>query len=423
MAPRAPSLVPRVATTALVAASLAFGCDRADSSGGQPTAKAEPGPAEEPAKAADEKPPVVDEKLVVNTKTEPTVQTPVVDPLPPVQTPKVDAPPADARTADETNSIDVFEAAAPATVFVTQTAVITDMAMRSVEVPAGAGTGFIWDTDGHIVTNCHVALVDCPRGIKAPKLSVTLYDKKVYDAELVGSDSFKDIAVLKITPPEGLVPIRRPSKDYKLTVGQKTIAIGNPFGLDHTLTTGVVSALGREVNGIGDVKIRDMVQTDAAINPGNSGGPLLDSQGQLIGMNTMIFSRSGSSAGIGFAVPHGAIGQVVPQIIKTGKPMRVGLGITKEDDSASIKLGVEGVIVRSVSRESPAYAGGLRGLERVGADLQFDVIVGIGTKRVKTYDDLYAELESKTAGDKVTLQVKRMPEGKVFNVETELVEL
>ncbi|MCA9709065.1 MAG: trypsin-like peptidase domain-containing protein, partial [Myxococcales bacterium] len=317
----------------------------------------------------------------------------------------------------------VFEAAAPATVFVTQTQVVQDFAMRTVEVPAGAGTGFIWDSDGHIVTNCHVALADCGKLVPARKLSVTLYDQKAYEATLVGADPFKDIAVLKIVPTDKLVPIRQVPADYELVVGQKTIAIGNPFGLDHTLTTGVVSAMGREVVGIGGVTIRDMVQTDAAINPGNSGGPLLDSRGQLIGMNTMIFSNSGSSAGIGFAVPHTVIGRVVPQIIEKGRPTRVGLGVSILEDAQARRLGVKGVVVERVAASSPAGKAGLRSATRTPTGWTVDVIVGVDDERVQAYDDLYTTLEDKAPGTKVTLSVLRLPGEEVLKIETELIEL
>lgn len=380
--------------------------------------------------------PAVDDSVDADDDTAPTAKatpvgmpagedgsTPIVDPQTPAATPAVLPPPASARTQDEQNTIAVFDAAAPATVFVTQTQVVRSGFMSTTEVPAGAGTGFIWDAEGHIVTNCHVALADCSRGIAPVKLSVTLFDQKVYEATLVGADPYKDIAVLKIETNDPLVPIRRVPAGHEMRVGQKSIAIGNPFGLDHTLTTGVVSAMGREVKGIGGVTIRDMVQTDAAINPGNSGGPLIDSRGQLIGMNTMIFSSSGSSAGIGFAVPHPVIERVVPQIIANGRPTRVGLGVSILQDTAARRLGVDGVVIERVAATSPAAAAGLRSAERDAKGWQVDVIVAIDGKRVKSYDDLYTALESKTPGEKVTLSVLRLPGEKVETIETELVEL
>ncbi len=348
--------------------------------------------------------------------------TPAIDPTAET-TPAVKPVTPKARTDDEQNSVSVFGAAAPATVFVTQKAIIEDYSMRAEEVSAGTGSGFIWDDKGHIVTNCHVAMQDCAAGIKAPKLSVTLYDHSVLDAEVVGVDPTKDIAVLKVDPKDKLVPMRRPPKDYTLSVGQKAIAIGNPFGLDHTLTVGVVSALGREVKGIGSVKIKDMIQTDAAINPGNSGGPLMDSSGQLLGMNTMIFSRSGSSAGIGFAVPYMSIERVVPQIIRDGKPSRVGLGIGIFGDEMSRRFGVDGVAVQTVPRDTPAFKGGLRPPVQGGKDIQLDFIVGIDSARIKTFDDLYTALDGKKAGDKIKLSVMRLPKKEVFDAEIELIDL
>jgi S1-C subfamily serine protease len=204
-------------------------------------------------------------------------------------------------------------------------------------------------------------------------------------------------------------------------VGQKTIAIGNPFGLDHTLTTGVISAVGRQVQGIGGVTIRDMIQTDAAINPGNSGGPLLDSAGRLIGMNTMIFSRSGSSAGIGFAVPVSTIARVVPQIIKTGKVEQLGFGISI-DPSQRIerRFGIRGVVVLGVGRGTPAEKAGLRGLARRPQGLALgDVVVAIDDKPVNDYDEFYNAVDAHKAGDKVTVKVRRGDQ--VMSIPMELV--
>jgi S1-C subfamily serine protease len=414
-----------VPLAALALCVLPGACDRLTEREPQPGPEAKDQPAS-PAEAKASTPPEPAPEELARKPPEvekgPDGATPIVDPQGEA-TPLVPAPPESARTQDESNTISVFEAAAPATVFVTQTQVVTDYALRTVEVPAGAGTGFIWDAEGHIVTNCHVALADCGRLVPARKLSVTLYDQKVYEATLVGADPFKDIAVLEIKPTEPLVPIRRVPEKYALVVGQKTIAIGNPFGLDHTLTTGVVSAMGREVKGIGGVTIREMVQTDAAINPGNSGGPLLDSRGQLIGMNTMIFSASGSSAGIGFAVPHTVIERVVPQIIAKGRPTRVGLGVSILDDAVARRLGVEGVVVERVAASSPAGKAGLRSAARTATGWQIDVIVGIDGERVKSYDDLYTAVEDKAPGHKVTLSILRLPGDEVVKIDTALVEL
>lgn len=323
-----------------------------------------------------------------------------------------------ARTEDERNSVDVFRVVSPSTVFVTQSKlVVHPLFGTATEVPAGSGSGFIWDSAGHVVTNYHVI-----RG--AQTLTVSLDDQSQFPAKVVGVEPRKDIAVLKLDAPGvKLTPIRIAPNAAKLEVGQKTVAIGNPFGLDHTMTTGIVSALGRQVQGIGGVTIRDMIQTDAAINPGNSGGPLLDSSGHLIGMNTMIFSRSGSSAGIGFAVPAAAIRRVVPQIIENGKPKQIGLGV-QIDPSQRLerRLGVVGVIVLQVIAASPAERAGLNGIQASGRGIALgDVIVGINDEPVKDYDDLYNVLDRFDAGAKVSVWLLR--DGKRVSKEMELIEI
>jgi S1-C subfamily serine protease len=308
-----------------------------------------------------------------------------------------------ARIEDERNTIGVFKAASPSTVFVTQTRVMVDyLAGVAQEVPAGSGSGFVWDDAGHIVTNFHV--VD-----GAQSLSVTFHDQQNVEAKVVGLEPRKDIAVIKVDlPGKALVPIRV-AKSTALEVGQKAVAIGNPFGLDHTLTTGVISALGRQVQGAGGVSIRDMIQTDAAINPGNSGGPLLDSAGQLIGMNTMIYSKSGSSAGIGFAVPVSTIARIVPQIIKTGRAEQLGFGVTIDpEQKLERRLGLRGVIVISVPPSGTAAKAGLKGLSRTRRGISLgDVIVAVGDKRIDTYDDLYTTVDSHKPGDIVAVTVAR----------------
>ncbi|MFO0674941.1 MAG: trypsin-like peptidase domain-containing protein [Polyangiaceae bacterium] len=308
-----------------------------------------------------------------------------------------------ARTEDERNTISVFRLAAASTVFVTQTRVVYDyLEGTAQEVPAGSGSGFVWDTDGHIVTNYHVVE-------NARALTVTLHDNETVEATVVGTEPRKDIAVLKITgTSKPLVPIHV-AKRADLEVGQKTIAIGNPFGLDHTLTTGVVSALGRQMVGVGQVTIRDMIQTDAAINPGNSGGPLLDSNGQLIGMNTMIYSRTGSSAGIGFAVPVSTISRVVPQLVKNGRVEQVGLGINIDPQQRlERRLGLRGVVVLSVPPGGTAEKAGLHGLGRTRRGITLgDVIVAVESDKVDDYDDLYNALDAHKPGETVNVKVKR----------------
>jgi S1-C subfamily serine protease len=340
----------------------------------------------------------------------PQTSAPAPAPLPVVP------PPSGARTEDEKNTIQVFRSAAPSAVFVTQHQLVVDYAAgQAMEVPAGSGSGFVWDDKGHIVTNFHVVQ-------EAKRLSVTLQDQRAFPARLVGVEPRKDIGVLHIDAPrEALRPIHRSDKSPTLEVGQKVIAIGNPFGLDHTLTTGVVSALGREVQGIGGVGIRDMIQTDAAINPGNSGGPLLDSGGKLIGMNTMIYSQSGASAGIGFAVPISTILRVVPQIIKTGRAEQVGLGVQIDPmQRLEHRLRLRGVVILSVLPGTPADRAGLRGIERTQLGVRLgDLIVGIDKIAVNDYDDLYNALDAHKAGDKVMIRVAR--DEKVVQVPIELM--
>jgi S1-C subfamily serine protease len=328
--------------------------------------------------------------------------------LPPTATPAdaspVPAPSPGAKLEDEQNTIAVFKAVANSTVFVTQKRVVLDYyAGSAVEVPAGSGSGFVWDDAGHVVTNFHV--VD-----GAQSLTVTLNDAKTFPAEVVGVEPRKDIAVLRIAAPkELLTPISVASSKPTVEVGQKALAIGNPFGLDHTLTTGVISAVGRQVEGAGGVTIRDMIQTDAAINPGNSGGPLLDSTGRLIGMNTMIFSKSGQSAGIGFAVPATTIARIVPQIIKTGRAEQVGIGISI-DPAGRIerRVGARGVVVLSVRQGSPADKAGIAGLrEESGGIALGDVITAIDGTATPDYDALYNALDGRRPGEKAKITLLR----------------
>jgi S1-C subfamily serine protease len=342
-------------------------------------------------------------------------------PLPPTVLPSPSPLGPGAAIEDERNTISVFETVAPATVFVTQSQLVRNRFTLSVDqIPAGTGSGFIWDEQGHIVTNFHVVA-------GGDSFAVTLWDGASLPARLVGGDPKRDIAVLALDRAgirgRVMTPVTLPPTEAPLLVGQKALAIGNPFGLDHTLTTGVISALDREVVGFGGVSIRDMIQTDASINPGNSGGPLLDSAGRLIGMNTMIFSKSGSSAGIGFAVPVSTIRRLVPQIIQYGAPRRAGLGIEILADTIARRAGLRGVIIETVVPGGPADKAGLRGLRRT-RDQQIglgDVIVGIDDHEVENYDDLFNALERYEPGSKVDVKVKRG--GEVFAIEVELALL
>lgn len=306
---------------------------------------------------------------------------------------------------NERNSIEVFRKAAPKVVFVHNLRYVSSMfSYDTEEVQQGTGSGFIWDRKGHVVTNYHVIQ-------HADAISITLQDGTQHKAKIIGVEPRKDIAVLKISINKKVEsPFSSQLTDSStLLVGQKTIAIGNPFGLDHTFTSGSISALARSMKSIGGVTIRDMIQTDAAINPGNSGGPLLDSRGFLIGMNTAIYSKSGSSAGIGFAVPANTIERVVNQIIRYGKVIQPGIGITRLDDSIAHYLGVKGVIVGETLAGSPARRAGLRGTlrDRYGRIRLGDIIVGIDKHRVDSYDDLYNALEKYKVGAQVKVHYKR----------------
>lgn len=329
----------------------------------------------------------------------------------------VTAPSASALLEDERNTIAVFESAAPSTVFVTQSQLVRPWgSSTSVEVAAGSGSGVVWDRDGHIVTNYHVV-----RG--ASSLSVTLHDGSTWPAKLVGKEPRKDLAVLQIeAPSKQLKAIALPPENQALLVGQKVLAIGNPYGLDHTLTTGVVSALGREIQGFGGVSIRDVVQTDASINPGNSGGPLLDSQGRLVGINSQIASASGASAGIGFAVPVDTVRTVVADLIEYGHVQQAGLGVVLVDDRVARRAGIQkGVVLRSVAPGSPAHKAGLVGLQDEGRK-PGDILVGIGAVEIVDYDDLYNALDDYKPGDQVQLTVLRDGERREVTLTLILLE-
>jgi S1-C subfamily serine protease len=273
------------------------------------------------------------------------------------------------------------------------------------EQEAGAGSGFVWDEEGHIVTNFHVV------SNRKAQFMVTFHnDKKQYKATVVGEEPKLDVAVLKVEKlPKHIRPVKI-GKSAPLKVGQMAIAIGNPFGLDLTMTSGIISALGRKMDGVGGVKIHDMIQTDADINPGNSGGPLLNSSGQLIGMNTMIYSRSGSSAGLGFAVPVDSISEVVPQLIKHGKVIRPYLGITPLPDQYRDRMvfGQKGVVVATVIENGPADRAGLKGMrrDRWGRMYIGDTILEIEGKEVNSLDDIFQTLKKYKIGDKVKVLVR-----------------
>lgn len=319
----------------------------------------------------------------------------------------------------ETKTIEIYRNAVPSTVNVQNIRVARNMFYGEVEVPQGAGSGFVYDEAGHIITNYHVV-----QG--GSSFVVTFHnDPKQYKAKIVGVAPEKDIAVLQLQDkPAKLSPIKfGSSKD--LLVGQYSFAIGSPFGLDYTLTTGVISALGRKIDGIGGVKINDMIQTDAAINMGNSGGPLLDSNARLIGMNTVIFSTSGSSAGLGFAVPADTIKVIVPQLIQHGKLIRPGLGIGIVPDSMKRRIISEdkGIIVSYVDEKGSAAKAGLRGMtqDQYGRTYLGDIILSVDGQDVNNLDDIYQVLDKHKIGDEVMVKYRR--EGKVLATKIKLQPL
>ncbi len=314
-----------------------------------------------------------------------------------------DVPPVPAELGDdERRGIEVYRRASASVVHISTTAV-RRIFFDVYEVPQGAGTGFFWDRAGHVVTNFHVV-----EG--GTNFTVTLSDHSEWDAEVVGVGPEKDLAVLRIdAPKDKLVPLELGSSG-RLLVGQRVLALGDPFGLDQTLTVGVVSALGRELRSPAGRIIRDMIQTDAAINPGNSGGPLLDSLGRLVGVNSAIISPTGSYAGIGFAIPVDAVRRLVPQIIEHGAPLEPGIaGVHWLNDRQAQSFGLEGAVVQEVEPGSQAAR---LGIEGIGIDSRNryvlgDVVVAIDGREVRTADELRDAFEAKGAGDKVVLTLRR----------------
>lgn len=304
---------------------------------------------------------------------------------------------------DEKSTIDLFEQASPSVVFITSVEQrLSFFNFNATEIPRGRGSGFIWDTDGTVVTNYHVI----QGGTGA---NVTLYDQSTWKAKLVGWEPDKDLAVLKIDAPRERLRALALGTSGDLLVGQKVFAIGNPFGLDQTLTTGVISGLGREIQSVSNRPIQGVIQTDAAINPGNSGGPLLDSTGRLIGINTAIFSPSGAYAGVGFAVPVDAVNRIVPQLIRYGKVYKPSLGIHLLADRNVRQLGLRGVLFYGVEKNSTAQQARLQPTrqDRFGRILIGDVIIGINEDRIADTQDYYRALDRYDIGDSVTLTLLR----------------
>ncbi len=286
--------------------------------------------------------------------------------------------------------------------------------MRSVqEVESGTGSGFVWDTEGHIVTNYHVIE-------SASKAQVVFADQTSYDATLVGKSPDNDLAVLRIDAPKTALKPVLIGESNGLAVGQSVFAIGNPFGLQQTLTTGVISAKSRTIQSPSGRMIDDVIQIDAAINPGNSGGPLLDSAGRLIGVNTAIYSPSGTSAGVGFSIPVDAVNRIVPQIILKGDYLPPKLGIRTLDglsEAVAQRIGVAGVVILEVEPGTPAEQAGLRGITGPRGELG-DIILAIGKKRVRTVGEIQTALQAYKAGDKVQITILR--QGREATLEIEL---
>ena len=364
---------------------------------------------------------------------------------------------------DEARRIAIFEKASPAVVYIDTFAERRDALTTNVmEVPLGSGSGFVWDKQGHIVTNFHVvrnantaqvaillttpeavaaakaveaaAPADSPSGINGAtdlvrgggggggsssyysKLSRTSKSasgtfRKVFTAKVVGVDPGKDIAVLKIdADPAFLYPITV-GTSTGLRVGQQALAIGNPFGLDHTLTLGIISGTGREIRSPIGRPITNVLQTDAAVNPGNSGGPLLDSTGRMVGMNTAIYSPSGASAGIGFAIPVDAVKLIVETLIKDGRVVRPILGISFLGSKQARTLGItSGVLVLEVPPDSPAAKAGLKGTRRTESGLieLGDIITKVNDETIDMEADLFQALEDCKVGDTVVVTVNRL---------------
>jgi S1-C subfamily serine protease len=326
------------------------------------------------------------------------------------------AAPAVTYTADEQQNISVYQQFNEAVVNITTQVMGMNWFFEPIAEDGGSGSGSIIDSRGYVITNVHVIE-------KATKIYISLYDGSQYEGRVIGSDVESDIAVLKFDPPKDLVLKTIQFGDSeKLKVGQKVIAIGNPFGFERTLTTGIVSALGRPIKNSNNIIIRGMIQTDASINPGNSGGPLLDTAGNMIGINTMIYSSSGSNAGIGFAVPASTARRVVSDLLQYGKVRRGAIQASLVQMSRAIadyaRLDIsQGILVSETTRGGNADKAGIKGgtqAVRYGNSrnartfyIGGDIIVGIDGVQVATYSDYYSMLENKRPGDTVTVTIHR----------------
>jgi S1-C subfamily serine protease len=313
----------------------------------------------------------------------------------------------------ERATIDIFERVSPS---------VVQVAARSASNPlmeedegqgqgqgrAASGTGFVWDNEGHIVTNDHVVQ-------NARQVAVRFASGEVAQTELIGVAPNYDLAVLRIMSVRSLPPPLAIGGSADLKVGQSAFAVGNPFGLDQSMTSGIISALKRRLPTQSGREIANVIQTDAAINPGNSGGPLLDSAGRLIGVTTAIISPSGSNAGIGFAIPVDIVNRVVPELIKTGRVPTPGIGIVAASEAVTTRLGIEGVIVVRTTPSGPAARAGIRGVDMSTGDIG-DVITSADGKPVRRLSDLTDQIEQVGAGNTVRLTVKRGSDSREVNV-------
>ncbi|MER2196580.1 S1C family serine protease [Methylobacterium brachiatum] len=336
--------------------------------------------------------------------------------------PRVIAARGDLAQSEQT-TVALFERASPSVVHVFAQSAATGRDLLDPDDEGGeqsgtqTGTGFVWDGAGHVVTNTHVVQNAARSG---GSVSVRMSDGEVVSATLVGLAPSYDLAVLRLGRVTKMPPPLAIGSSEDLKVGQSTFAIGNPFGLDHTLTTGVISAVRRRMPTSAGRELSGVIQTDAAINPGNSGGPLLDSAGRLIGVNTAIVSPSGASAGIGFAIPVDVVNRVVPELIRVGRVRNPGIGIIAAQEAASARLGIDGVVVLRVLPGSPAAQAGLRGVDPQTGDIG-DVIVGANDRPVHRLADLTAAIAEAGLGAPVTLKVER--DGRIREIRITTAEV
>ncbi len=321
---------------------------------------------------------------------------------------------------DEQNNIEVYKAVSPGVVYIQSTTTVRDLFGMFSQEREGAGSGSVIDEQGDILTNYHVIA-------NSEKLTVSFGSGKNYAARVVGSDPDTDLAVVRLlqTPKEALTIVPLGDSD-RLIVGQKVLAIGNPFGLDRTLTTGVISGLQRPIRAENGRQIEGAIQTDASINPGNSGGPLLDSHGRMIGINSQIESPSGASAGVGFAIPVNIAKRIVPELVRNGSVQRPKLGITPRDVESlgrQIELPVsDGVLIWYVQQGGPAANAGLRGLVQTEEGVELgDIIVGIDGQKVTDFDELYKILDKHQIGDTINVEIVRR--GRRTTVPVKLTEV